>query len=201
MFKTKCAHCGKELVRRKISKSNLYFCNRECHMAEQCIGGKLQPAHYGTKKVIYKKKKRVRKPNCICAYCKKSFYGSRNNHIYCSRKCANLAKKDKYIEKWKRGLVTGTYNGAVKNVSRYVKSYLLKKYNNQCARCNISDWHGQKLILELHHKDGNSRNNTEENLEYLCPNCHSVADKENKGNKPMGRRYYREKYRDELKNS
>jgi len=28
----------------------------------------------------------------------------------------------------------------------------------------------------MHHKDGNRSNNKEDNLELLCPNCHSLTD-------------------------
>lgn len=30
--------------------------------------------------------------------------------------------------------------------------------------------------LQIHHVDGNSTNNKEENLEVLCPNCHSLTE-------------------------
>ena len=45
-----------------------------------------------------------------------------------------------------------------------------------CEKCGISEWMGVKLPLELHHKDGNHFNNQLENLEILCPNCHSIQE-------------------------
>lgn len=42
-----------------------------------------------------------------------------------------------------------------------------------CEICGISEWNGNPLTLELHHKDGNHHNNKYKNLEILCPNCHS----------------------------
>lgn len=43
-----------------------------------------------------------------------------------------------------------------------------------CARCSLEPvWCGQELTLDLHHKDGDPTNNVLENLEFLCPNCHS----------------------------
>ena len=45
-----------------------------------------------------------------------------------------------------------------------------------CALCGILNWQGKKLPLELHHKDGNHYNNSLENLEILCPNCHSIQE-------------------------
>ena len=43
----------------------------------------------------------------------------------------------------------------------------------ECEKCHISEWMGQKLTLELHHIDGDHYNNSLENLQILCPNCHS----------------------------
>ena len=43
-----------------------------------------------------------------------------------------------------------------------------------CALCGIGDiWNGKPLTLQLDHIDGNNKNNTLENLQWLCPNCHS----------------------------
>jgi len=56
---------------------------------------------------------------------------------------------------------------------RNKRKRILFEQNNTCNLCNIYDWNTHKLILELHHKDGNSKNETRNNMEYLCPNCHS----------------------------
>jgi 5-methylcytosine-specific restriction endonuclease McrA len=50
----------------------------------------------------------------------------------------------------------------------------LKKY--ECESCGISDWNGKPISLELNHKDGNNANHSLDNLEILCPNCHSQTD-------------------------
>jgi len=44
-----------------------------------------------------------------------------------------------------------------------------------CTSCNLSEWMGIPITLELEHKDGNNQNNKRENLEGLCPNCHSIT--------------------------
>ena len=46
---------------------------------------------------------------------------------------------------------------------------------HKCNRCGIDSWLGEKLSLELEHKDGNNKNNARNNLEALCPNCHSLT--------------------------
>jgi DNA-binding CsgD family transcriptional regulator len=48
--------------------------------------------------------------------------------------------------------------------------------DRRCERCGISDWHGQPLAVALHHINGDRLDNRLENLELLCPNCHSQTD-------------------------
>lgn len=43
-----------------------------------------------------------------------------------------------------------------------------------CAACgNDGAWMGQPLGLHVDHIDGDFHNNLPENLQFLCPNCHS----------------------------
>lgn len=50
---------------------------------------------------------------------------------------------------------------------------VLLEQNGCCNSCGIFEWRGKLITLELEHKDGNNGNNNRENLEALCPNCHS----------------------------
>ncbi len=43
----------------------------------------------------------------------------------------------------------------------------------RCERCGNTEWMGEPIPLELHHQDGDRRNNRLENLTLLCPNCHA----------------------------
>jgi 5-methylcytosine-specific restriction endonuclease McrA len=45
-----------------------------------------------------------------------------------------------------------------------------------CAECGITTWRGRALALELHHINGDGKDNRLENLALLCPNCHSQTD-------------------------
>jgi len=45
----------------------------------------------------------------------------------------------------------------------------------KCEMCGIDEWLGLDLTLELHHIDGNRFNNELNNLQILCPNCHSLT--------------------------
>lgn len=47
----------------------------------------------------------------------------------------------------------------------------------KCAKCGNSDeWNGKPIVLELHHINGNHFDNSIENLQILCPNCHSQCE-------------------------
>lgn len=46
----------------------------------------------------------------------------------------------------------------------------------RCEKCGLSEWLGQPIALEVHHKDGDRTNNTIENFQLLCPNCHAQTD-------------------------
>ena len=50
----------------------------------------------------------------------------------------------------------------------------IKEYKCEC--CGRKTWMGNPIPLELHHKDGNRDNNTIQNFELLCPNCHAFTD-------------------------
>lgn len=52
-------------------------------------------------------------------------------------------------------------------------TYRLGLKQNQCELCGISEWQGKSINCELHHINGNAADNRIENLQILCPNCHS----------------------------
>ncbi|HEY4427849.1 MAG TPA: HNH endonuclease signature motif containing protein [Solirubrobacteraceae bacterium] len=66
---------------------------------------------------------------------------------------------------------------------RLVKAGLLP---TSCAECGITTWRERALALELHHINGDGKDNRLENLVLLCPNCHSQTD--SWGGRNAGRR-------------
>ena len=71
-----------------------------------------------------------------------------------------------------------------------ITSYRLKEKlirdgvkENCCEICGCSEWLGVKLPLELHHKNGNHYDNNLDNLQILCPNCHSIQEGNSGSNK------------------
>jgi hypothetical protein len=62
----------------------------------------------------------------------------------------------------------------------------LKEMNVEevCNRCKRGpEWQGKFLRLEINHIDGDWRNCLFENLEFICPNCHSQETETNQPHK------------------
>lgn len=63
---------------------------------------------------------------------------------------------------------------------RPCQSYALKRklirlgiLERKCVSCNLKEWQGNPIPLELDHINGDHRNNFLSNLRLLCPNCHA----------------------------
>jgi hypothetical protein len=50
----------------------------------------------------------------------------------------------------------------------------------RCERCKLNKWLGEELPLELDHINGDHADNRIENLQILCPNCHSVKTRKDR---------------------
>lgn len=46
---------------------------------------------------------------------------------------------------------------------------------HKCESCNLEEWLGNKIPLELDHINGVNNDNRIENLRILCPNCHALT--------------------------
>lgn len=52
---------------------------------------------------------------------------------------------------------------------------MLEIKEHKCECCGNTEWLGQPIHLQVHHIDGDRTNNTLENLQLLCLNCHSYT--------------------------
>lgn len=57
-----------------------------------------------------------------------------------------------------------------------LRNALINFKENKCECCGNTEWLGKPIKLEIHHIDGDNTNHDLNNLQLLCPNCHSFTD-------------------------
>ena len=126
-----------------------------------------------------------KKPRSICPVCGKE--PARAFYTYCSNACQMEFQHRMHVENWRNGKTTGLNSIGV--VSDPVKSYLRRKYNNKCCICGWAETNVKTGVVPLvaDHIDGNWRNNAEENLRLVCPNCDALSPTYAGSNKGNGR--------------
>ena len=125
-------------------------------------------------------------------YCLNCGKAIKLNRKFCDTKCQQEYIFKEYIKSWKDGKINGL--SGEYNLSKRIRRFLFEKNNYRCEKCG---W-GEKNIytntipLEIHHIDGDYTNNKEENLQVLCPNCHSLTETHKSHNKKgrKGRKKY-----------
>ena len=107
---------------------------------------------------------------------------------YCSISCQHDYEYKQWIEGWKQGT-----NNAIKGnwgqLSNHLRRYIFEKFGNKCCKCGWGETNPYTgtIPLEIDHIDGNYENNSEENLQLLCPNCHSLTETYRGANRGKGR--------------
>ena len=114
-----------------------------------------------------------KKPRKKCLGCSKET--PRAGYKYCSNVCQIEHQYESYIKKWKAGEESGLQSIGV--VSRHIKRYLRRKFENRCCLCGWAKVNPKTGLVPLvaDHVDGNWRNNREANLRLLCPNCDALT--------------------------
>ena len=165
-----CLYCGKEII------GNKKFCNHSC------------AASYNNKGVVRNGKKR----NKNCLYCNKNLKKYQRN--FCCHEHQIKYKEEEYIKRWKNEQENGLKGKY--DIANTVRKYIFQKNNNKCEKCgkDFINPYTNRSILQIHHKDGDCTNNTEENLQLLCPNCHAMTENFGSRNKNATRKDNRKRY-------
>ena len=79
------------------------------------------------------------------------------------------AQRDEYLVQWKAGKLHPSEDRA--------KRLLIHERGEKCQKCGWFEHnpYSNTIPVELEHKDGDYKNNRYDNLELLCPNCHSLT--------------------------
>lgn len=85
--------------------------------------------------------------------------------------------KGKYLKKYtiEEILVENSeYNGG----GPLLKKRLIKEkgFEYKCYNCNLTEWMGKPIPIEVEHINGIHTDNRIENLTFLCCNCHALTD-------------------------
>ncbi len=136
-----------------------------------------------------------RNPNTFCTLCKKPIYRRpvqiKHGQVFCGLVCYGISQREEvacvvcgklilaglHKKTCSRGCANthragirykiGSPKDKVKS-QQALKLKLLREKGTVCERCGYSKYE----ILQVHHKNRDRNNNTIENLELICPNCH-----------------------------
>jgi len=97
---------------------------------------------------------------------------------YCNHICQRLVTKQDTWERLQRGELKDR---------GVIRATLKREIGAHCFECNLEEWRGHPIPLEVDHKDGNAGNNDYSNLRLLCPNCHGITHTWKGRNKGSGR--------------
>ena len=139
-----CRACGVQFAKRRSDSAGAY-CSRACCLTKR----------YG---YVSKREKvgmpgwRERRKSQSCKLCGVPFTHP-NQTVFCSKNCAIQSA-------YMSGGLDYRIRGFIVTVKR--------KGELCCERCEDKNPHH----LTVHHRDGDHENNTDDNLETLCANCH-----------------------------
>jgi len=174
----KCLNC--DIVFISLISEKRKFCSQSCSAIFNNKKRPIKEKNKITKKRIRKKENKYYE----CLNCGKGVHNK-----YCSSKCQHEYKKNETYKKIE--------NGDTSLYQKQYKLYLIYRFGEKCMKCgwNETNLITKKIPIELEHKDGNSENNKLDNLELLCPNCHSLTPTYKALNIGNGRFSRRERYK------
>ncbi len=168
-----CRHCGNEFYVPKHRFATASYCSLKCHYADRVTKQICECKQCGkTFEVIFIRKTTAK----YCSNsCKAKAYRNRCGSVEC--KCKSCGKKFKTNPSTKRIYCSSKCYGIGQRVELFKNTQGVRKALNRrglIKECNKCGYNEHPYILGVHHKNKNNKDNRIENLEILCPNCHSL---------------------------
>jgi len=163
MSKKNCQYCGTEYYIKPSYYTKSKFCSRRCHDKGKTYSDGRNRVN---KEKIIELRLKQRLSNVDIAHQLDMSYSTVARYV----KGYPLTEKERRkinADKQKRKKLEDCES----TESR--KKLLIEKRGYYCEKCKIYKWNEKRIVLELNHIDGNKENNKKNNLELLCPNCHS----------------------------
>lgn len=158
---TTCKQCNKEF--KSLKKDERVFCSKKCFYEFKTI--------------------RVYNEINHCINCDKIIS---NKNTYCNYNCQKEYEHKQIFKK----IESNSFLLDNKTTeAKWIKKYLISIKGNKCEKCGWCEVHPitGNIPIEMNHIDGDSDNNNLNNVELLCPNCHSLTHNYGSLNKGMGR--------------
>jgi len=141
-----CENCGEVFLRRTNVSRLKKYCSNKCKGIART--NKIEVQCFNCGKTIKKTPSKLKNA-------KHGFY-------FCGRKC----KEEAQSLKGKCSEIRPSHYG-LSMVHQY-QTWIKKQENPVCEGCGEDE----KFLLTVHHIDGNRNNNSEDNFEIVCANCH-----------------------------
>lgn len=145
-----CGHCNKEFncpnrdINRAKKRGGLNYCSRDCFNASRC------------KSIL------INCQECHIQISRKPSEFSGKN--FCSHSCSIT-----YHNRFRLGDKHPNWK-PIANISNY-RIRAIENFGSECQKCHYNQY---EAMLDVHHKDGNRKNNNMDNLEVLCLWCHGL---------------------------
>jgi len=111
-----------------------------------------------------------KKYNCINCNFEKDWSWRNTQNKYCSNKChQDYRYKTITLPRILEGKLS------LKTHRDAILKFIIARDSYKCSKCNLTDWCGEQMILDIDHIDGNNENNLPSNWRLLCPNCHRMT--------------------------
>jgi len=89
--------------------------------------------------------------------------------------CGSRHKGGPEKKRWQDVLIANI-SGRREKAFRLRRALVESGREYKCDLCQLDEWMGQKITLQVDHQDGDCLNNSPTNVRFLCPNCHSQTD-------------------------